>query len=332
MSPDSLGAPRFRGDGSAHAKIVLAGEHTVVHGTSAVAAPIPGLRVHARARSLASPAASPPDPPDTEPTVLTTRLLLDDRAPGRCAMPNIVAAVRATALSQHPLDAPIEVEVRSAIPPARGLGFSAACAAAVVTAVANLRSRVMDPDELYAAVQTGEQIAHGRASGIDARTVLSATPIRFTRGAVEPLRLGAALPLVIADSGTPAGTREAVDRVQAVLSADARRACRLLAQANELIATIIDDLADGRVAGVGAAFLRCHRLLADLGVSTPALDRLVDAAMGAGALGAKLTGGGLGGCVIVVADPDPEGVRRIRDRLHAAGAVWTVATVVGSES
>ena len=55
-----------------------------------------------------------------------------------------------------------------------------------------------------------------------------------------------------------------------------------------------------------------HQLLQSLEVSTPALDALVGAALDAGAYGAKLTGGGLGGAVIAIAPDglDLEGVWR----------------------
>jgi galactokinase len=50
----------------------------------------------------------------------------------------------------------------------------------------------------------------------------------------------------------------------------------------------------------GQLLLDSHASLRDrLQVSVPALDRLVDAARGAGALGARLTGAGFGGCAVI---------------------------------
>jgi mevalonate kinase len=67
--------------------------------------------------------------------------------------------------------------------------------------------------------------------------------------------------------------------------------------------------------GNGEALGRCldesHALLQDLQVSSPELDRLVDVARGAGALGAKLTGSGLGGFVVALAGPGKEAALRV---------------------
>lgn len=59
----------------------------------------------------------------------------------------------------------------------------------------------------------------------------------------------------------------------------------------------------GDDAGLGRLLVESHASLRDdLGVSTPALDRLVDRACGAGALGARLTGAGFGGCIIALVE------------------------------
>ncbi|HEV3407600.1 MAG TPA: galactokinase, partial [Gaiellaceae bacterium] len=61
---------------------------------------------------------------------------------------------------------------------------------------------------------------------------------------------------------------------------------------------------------LGALFAASHASLRDdYGVSTPELDALVRALVAAGALGARLTGAGFGGCVVaLVARPDAERV------------------------
>ena len=65
-----------------------------------------------------------------------------------------------------------------------------------------------------------------------------------------------------------------------------------------------------------------HTVLAELSLSLPVLDDLAEAARTAGALGAKLTGGGLGGCVIALVTGEPA-ARRVRAALERAGAPAT---------
>ena len=73
---------------------------------------------------------------------------------------------------------------------------------------------------------------------------------------------------------------------------------------------------------LGAAMNEAHTLLTELSLSLPILDDLADAARRAGALGAKLTGGGLGGCVIALVAGQPA-TRRVRAALERAGAAAT---------
>jgi mevalonate kinase len=70
-----------------------------------------------------------------------------------------------------------------------------------------------------------------------------------------------------------------------------------------------------------------HSLLQELEVSSPELDRLVKAARKAGALGAKLSGGGLGGNIIAMVD---EGVDQVIEALKSEGAVNTIISPISA--
>ncbi|MDT9091835.1 GHMP family kinase ATP-binding protein, partial [Escherichia coli] len=76
-------------------------------------------------------------------------------------------------------------------PHERGLGSSAAVAAAIARAVFDFTGTQLDDETLFALIQTSERAAHGNPSGIDARTVTSPVPIRFDQGAVAPIAVGA---------------------------------------------------------------------------------------------------------------------------------------------
>ncbi|MFC4128693.1 mevalonate kinase [Nocardia rhizosphaerae] len=305
------------GVGHSHAKAILLGEHTVVHGTPAVAFPLPALPVRAIAR----------------------RGLHDtDFGPGAAGHFRFsVGAVGADGTESGPRVAveealrrwglggePVEVRIDCDIPLARGLGSSAACAGAAVRAVADLYGRIVDPGSLYELVQCGEQVAHGRASGIDAGAVLASGPILFERGIARPIAFAVDADLVLADTGVPGSTQQAVAGVRRRLARDPRAARGQLDRADALITSAAADLAAGRTAALGAAMLEFQGLLAELGVSTPQIDELVRAALDAGAFGAKLTGAGLGGCVLALAATGT--APAVRDALRRAGAVrtWTV--------
>jgi mevalonate kinase len=105
--------------------------------------------------------------------------------------------------------------------------------------------------------------------------------------------------LAIGLSGEPRSTAAMVERVAAAVGGDAGdpRLHALGAAADDGAARLLA----GDVDGLGPLFLSAHRTLAGLGVSTPLLDAMVDDALAAGALGAKLTGAGGGGAVIALA-------------------------------
>ena len=75
---------------------------------------------------------------------------------------------------------------------------------------------------------------------------------------------------------------------------------------------------------LGETLDACHGLLEEIGVSTPLLNRLAAAARRAGALGAKLSGAGLGGNVIALAEP--ERTAAVEEDLRASGAVAVFRT------
>ncbi|WP_083889937.1 mevalonate kinase [Nocardia pneumoniae] len=318
------------GIGRAHGKAILLGEHTVVHGTPAIAFPLPALPVRAVAYSSEAGCST------VAPPALSGRFALSDNGSRFLAGKGLPAATPVSgprvaveeALRRWDLPGEVvEVVLRREIPQARGLGSSAADAAAAVRAVAGLHGRTVDPDSLYELVQCGEQFAHGRASGVDARAASSDRPIWFHAGTARPLDVGLDAALVIADTGILGATQQAVAEVRGRLDRDRESAGRLLERATELVESAHAALAAGRAEPLGRALLYFQELLDELGVGSPRIDTLVTAALEAGAFGAKLTGAGLGGCVLALTEAG-RGASTVSSALRRAGAVqtWTVPT------
>lgn len=312
-----------RGVGSAHAKAILFGEHAVVYGAPAIAIPVDGL--NAAAEIVAADAATGLR---LESELYTGPL---DDAPARLAP--VATAVRASLAraaetAGAPAPAGAVVRITSTIPYERGLGSSAAVAAAIARAAFDLVDAPLDDETLFELIQTSERVAHGNPSGIDARTVAASSAIRFNRGDVAPVRIGAPLVLAFADSGTPGSTARAVGSVQALREREPERVDALLSRLAEIAEAQAEALAgpaEGGHAATGAAMGEVHGILRRVGVSSDRLDALVAAAVAAGSPGAKLTGGGLGGCVIAVADSVAH-ADEIGGAMRRAGAVrtWTV--------
>jgi mevalonate kinase len=275
--------------GESAGKAILAGEHAVVHGCPALALSLP-LAVRAETRPAPGAVAL-----ELEGSGFAARV--GDGTPGGRALQALLAA----------LGLPLEgasARIVSEVPFGAGLGSSAALAAALARAFSALAGRDPGFESLFPAVQASERVFHGNPSGLDATLALRGGIVRFTRadGAAE---IAAAPPaLVIAHSGTPGDTGIAVCRFAARLEATGSEGQKRLLSISGIVQEAIRCLESGDEEGLGAAMDENHAHLSWFGVSTPALDGLCDTARRAGALGAKLTGGGLGGCALALVRPE----------------------------
>ncbi|MDQ0757404.1 mevalonate kinase [Streptomyces canus] len=306
---------RSVGIGRAHAKAILLGEHAVVYGAPALALPVPQLTVTATA-GWSSRACDSQGGLSYTLTGSSSRALVTQASDGLHRLAAEFMARMGVADRPH-----LDVILDGAIPHGRGLGSSAAGSRAIVAALADLLGRELTEDAAFELVQTAENMAHGRASGVDARTVGASRPLLFRAGWTEELTIGRDILFIVADSGVPGSTKEAV----ALLREEFRRRTgareRFVSRASELTEAGRRALADGDLEELGARLTDYHELLREARLSTDRIDALVVAALQAGSLGAKITGGGLGGCMI--AQTRPERARDVTRRLHEAGAVHT---------
>ena len=299
------------GHGQTWAKAILLGEHSVVYGHPAVALPLQDLRM----RATATPTSG-----------ASTLSSLDYSGPVNQAGARFASVARAFEVAREfsgCLDQAFEIVTVSDFPHERGLGSSAAAAGAIIRSVLDASEREAGADELFALTQMAEQIAHGKPSGLDAAATCSPCPIRFQGGQMRPLsqRIDNAS-LVIADSGVHGSTREAVGGLRRRYENDPDNIGPRINRLGALTQSAITALDQADAPALGAAMDEAHTLLSELRLSLPILDDLTDAARNAGALGAKLTGGGLGGCVIALVAGEPT-TRRVRAALERAGAPQT---------
>ncbi|NLB46246.1 MAG: mevalonate kinase [Microbacteriaceae bacterium] len=311
----SADSPRSTGEGSAHAKAILFGEHAVVYGAPAIAIPIHELEAEARVESAERGIR------------IESELYSGEASAAPQGMQPVVTAIEASLAQIGAPQAGVRVQILSAIPHSRGLGSSAAVAAAVARAIADWAGRTLGEGNLFEVVQQAERVAHGNPSGLDARAVTADSTIRFDFGVVRAVRTGQALSFVLADSGIAGSTAEAVGAVRSRRESDTDVTEGLLSRLARIAEDSIEDIARGDRDAIGARMSEAHDLLDQIGVSSPTLNSLVDAAIAAGAYGAKLTGGGLGGCIIALAE-SPQHAEELGSALRRAGALrtWT-ATV-----
>jgi mevalonate kinase len=286
----------MHGRGRAGGKVILLGEHVVVYGRPAIAAGLPiGLEVEVSAGT--GPAVTSDEP----------LLATDPR-------PRTLVGEAARFLEVDP--ACVVARVRSDLPPGRGLGSSAALAVATLRALAAATARQLDAAAELDAGRRLEAIFHGTPSGIDPAAAALGTCFRFVRGeppSVTPVHPAVALPVVIAFGERPRSTGAAVGGLRARWEAARGRYEALFDEVAAVVERGAAAAEAGDLAALGRAFDDNQALLERLGVSSDAIAALVAAARRAGALGAKLTGGGAGGAVIALAE-EPEALARCLER------------------
>jgi mevalonate kinase len=303
---------------SAPGKIILFGEHAVVYGRPALAVPV--MQVHADVDVLDS--ARPGiwiDAPDVNLHAELNTLPSDH--PIASVINNLFFLVR---VSPFPS---LDIKISSTIPVASGLGSGAAVTIALTRAVASHLGRSMNDEEVNAFAYEIEKIHHGTPSGIDNTVITYAQPVYFIKGQlIESFKVGEPFTIMIADTGISAPTKESVGDVKKLWEADKMKWESIFDRIGEIARKARTSVERGKWAALGELMNENHALLQELTVSSPELDRLVEAARNAGALGAKLSGGGRGGNIIALAEPEKAEV--ISLALKEAGGKNTIITQV----
>ena len=216
-------------------------------------------------------------------------------------------------------EACIRCVIDSAIPEKRGMGSSAAISIAAIRAVFDYYQANLPHDVLEILVNRAEMIAHMNPSGLDAKTCLSDQPIRFIKNVgFTELEMNLSAYLVIADTGVYGHTREAIQVVQS----KGKDALPFLHALGELTQQAEVAIRRKDAEELGQILSQAHLHLKEIGVSSPEADSLVETALSYGALGAKMSGGGLGGCIIALA-ANLDQAEELAKRLEEKGAVQT---------
>jgi mevalonate kinase len=294
--------------GLGHGKVILFGEHGVVHGRPALAAAL-----SRGASASAEPAAR---------TILHVEpwdVTIDAATPPRQTQGESLARAFAALLSAYDPTPSMRVEATLTIPGGAGLGGSAALSVAIIRALDEALGITRGDGEVAELAQQAERVFHGNPSGVDAAMAAHGGVARFSKArGVRPVKLGKPLSLVVGYSGEQGSTKRTVASVAHQLEKNPEK----VEQIFDGMESIVDNgqlaLETGALEDLGQLMVLNQKLLASLMLSTTRLEAMCNAALDAGALGAKLTGGGGGGCMIALAR-DAEAAAPIIAALEALG-------------
>jgi mevalonate kinase len=303
---------------SAPGKIILFGEHAVVYGRPALAVPV--TQVQADCEVLDSSRAGIwIDAPDINLHAELNTLPSDH--PIASVIHNFLFLWR---VSPFPS---LDIKITSTIPVAAGLGSGAAVTVALVRALYLHLNQAMTDEEINAFTFEIEKLHHGTPSGIDNTVVTYAGPVYFIKGQpIETFKVGQPFTIVIGDTGMSASTKESVADVRRLWMNDKSRWESLFDKIGEIAFTARRAIEAGKSDMLGELMNENHALLQRMTVSSPELDRLVEAARAAGALGAKMSGGGRGGNMIALVKRDM--AESVSLSLKEAGARNTIITQI----
>ena len=303
---------------SAPGKIILFGEHAVVYGRPALAVPV--TQVHADVDvSDSSRGGIWIDASDVNIRAELNTLPSDH--PIASVVHNYLFFSRVSPFPN------LEIKITSTIPVASGLGSGAAVTVALIRALASHLNYSMNDEEVNAFAYEIEKLYHGTPSGIDNNVITYAKPVYFVKGkSIEIFKVGQPFTVVIADTGISAPTKESVADVRKLWEADKTKWENVFDNIGEIVDQARTAIESGQWEMLGDLMNQNNTLLQELTVSSPELDQLVNAARNAGALGAKLSGGGRGGNMIALVKP--EMAESVSSSLREAGAKNIIITQI----
>jgi mevalonate kinase len=280
---------------TAPGKVILFGEHAVVYGRPAIAAPV--QQVQARAVIAAAPLRPAGEVLIDAPDIGLHSLLseLANIHPLAIAMRGVMDEL---GLERLPA---CDVRITSTIPLAAGLGSGAAISVALIRALAQFLGHPLPDERVSALAFEVEKLYHGTPSGIDNTVVTYNCPVYFVKDQVlETIQPLAPFDLAIGDTGVKSPTALTVGDLRRLWQVDKRTYEAIFDEVAEITQLARQAIESGHPEHLGTLMDANQACLERMGVSSPDLERLIAAARLAGAAGAKLSGGGRGGNMIAL--------------------------------
>ncbi|MDK1726411.1 mevalonate kinase [Dellaglioa algida] len=306
--------------GTSHAKIILIGEHSVVYSQPAIAFPLSNVKISVTTEAIA------------DKQWITSRFYSGEIKNVPMNMHGIKKVVHYILSLLNKQKQSFKLTIESEIPSERGMGSSAATIIAIIRSLYAFFNTEISREELLFIANIAETTTHGSPSGIDAATTSSHEPIWFIKHKEAysvPLNIEATL--VVADTGIKGQTGLTVGQVRDRVLSSPDATEKIIAELGQLTSMAKSQITTDDAISLGHTLTRSHELLKDLGVSHPKLDFLVETSLSNGALGAKLTGGGGGGCMIALVKT-PEEAINLSHLLNRNGAISTWIQPLTKES
>lgn len=310
---------------TAPGKIILFGEHAVVYGRPAIAVPV--TQVNARTIIMADPKGALGSVRVVAPNIGLDAELdeLSHDDPLAAAIQSVLTILKLNAVPS------CNIRITSTIPIAAGMGSGAAVTISIIRAFSTFLGHPLTDEQISNLTFEVEKLHHGTPSGIDNSVITYQKPVYFIRDHhIQTLEVPEPFTIIIGDSGIHSPTANTVGDVRRARQENPALYEGLFDQIGKIVQQAQRTISNGDFKKLGYLMDKNHACLQMIGVSSLELDGLISTARYAGALGAKLSGGGRGGNMIALATP--ESAKQVANSLQKAGAVNTLISVVDSTS
>jgi mevalonate kinase len=207
------------------------------------------------------------------------------------------------------------------------MGSGAAVSVALIRVFSAFLGQPLPDEQISALAYEVEKIHHGTPSGIDNTVITYERPIYYLRDQpIELLRSSGSCHFVIGDSGIPSPTVKTVGDVRAGWESNPDKFEAMFDAVGDLTRRARAAFETHNLIELGELMDENQRWLEAMGVSSPALEGLIETARTSGSLGAKLSGGGRGGNIIALVNAEIR--EQVSKALQSAGAVMTYHTTL----
>jgi len=205
-----------------------------------------------------------------------------------------------------------------------GIGASAAMATSIARAFSDLYGLKLSDDEINRISYEAEKGSAGTPSGIDNTCATYGGLLWFKKNlsggpnTMEPIRITKPIEVVLGNTGISQETSVVVADVRKAKEANPKKFERIFSDYEYLVMEARKALEAGDAKRVGVLMDRNHELLREIDISCRESEDIIKAAKSAGASGAKVTGTGRGGYVIVLT-PGKERQEKVAKAIEKAG-------------
>jgi mevalonate kinase len=311
------------GKGSGYGKVILFGEHFVVHG-------VPGI-----VSAIDSTTDAEVKKSQSGITVKDERKTAKGYSEEKRIQQLESIDRMLKAMGIDPKIA-LDIWVGGTLPGFSGLGASAASSVAIARAIAQELGMKISNEKINQVAYEAEKAYAGNPSGIDNTAATYGGLMWFKKNLgggpdkVEPLSINEPVEIVIGSTGKVANTKAMVEGVAERKNKNPQKYNPIFKRAEELAYEGRAALEFYNLRKIGELMNENHRLLQEIDVSSKELDLLVELARKQGAIGAKLTGGGGGGCMFALT-PGKELQSKVADAIKGLG-FEVLTTRIGVET